>query len=35
MAANIQEYGECPDCAKPFEEVMGSCRSCGSERPNE
>ena len=28
----LDEYGACMDCGKPFEEVMGSCRACGSER---
>jgi len=28
-----QEYGVCVNCNKPFEEVMGLCRACGTERP--
>ena len=26
-------YDACSNCAKPFEEIMGSCRACGTERP--
>ena len=34
MAPTIEEYGVCPDCGKPFEEAMGLCRGCGTERPD-
>jgi hypothetical protein len=32
MAAINEEYGTCLNCDKPFEEMMGSCRGCGTER---
>jgi len=29
----FQAYENCSTCGKPFTEVMGSCRDCGTGRP--